>query len=1025
MKKIKLIPTVFLLIILINSSYGQVSFEENQNKAVFSWGELKEWDDGTVWFPSVVKDDDTLRMWYTGYDKPVHYSPDCKIGYAWSLDGISWNRYEGNPVLEAEFAWEQPNLSFCAVIQDVDTFKMWYGAASPDGSGPTIIGYATSTNGRNWTKYQDPVLKPGQSGDWDDDGITPATIIKEAGEYKMWYTGHRYGFPFESAKPQTGLATSIDGIHWTKYNDTTTTAKPYIQSDPVLKVGGKSEWDSQRSAYANVLATEAGYKLWYQGLTAPINSSTLCQIGHATSTDGISWVKCPENPIFKDNQETVSWGRAYYTGTVLHYENFYHMWFACFHTTMKGKPQIGYATSPSNDKAQFPEFTRIDTGTLVDETVRGRGMYPVDIDNDGDLDLYIGNSTTAGSGGKNRPNLLYRNDRNFRFEKISKGVIAESVYETNPGSNWGDADNDGDWDLYNHGELFLNDGFGNFEKSKKKISSLKEYGATWIDYNNDSFLDIFTNVFRTGNFMRKNNGDNTFSKVDIGHSTNEFIGRSQSTSWSDCDNDGDLDYFEANFGIFWPSLGMPPNNRLFINNGDGNFSPISSDSPIVSDGLGASGGAWGDYDNDGDMDIYVFSVMQSPNYLYRNDGDLNFERIIIEPTGCEKKFTYSGTWGDFNNDGYLDLFVGVVPASTVLGKNCTFKQNLFFINNGDGSFSRKTTGNIITDGAQALAANDIDNDGDLDLVITHGNLAPPYLTYIYSNHGNDNNWLNFSCEGTHSNRSAIGVRIRVKAQIDDKKIWMIRELTQENGLHSCNGPRLHFGLGDAEIADSIVIRWPSGHVDTYLDVPKNQFYRAIEDSTLNIDFRATSYIQLSPDITNINTVVLNTSEDIDLNEYYKLIIGDTVPDISGDTLNFELPPIQNQEILDADLNGSLLTVTGLKKGLFTMPVIASAGFTKRMGRLKFVVEPPSSIHSEIAEESILIYPNPASDKIYINAGINDEYLVEITAINGQLKYKSIMDSPLVDIDISTLQSGIYFVTVTSKDKLRTQKIIKY
>ena len=328
-------------------------------------------------------------------------------------------------------------------------------------------------------------------------------------------------------------------------------------------------------------------------------------------------------------------------------------------------------------KAQIPEFTRIDTGTLVGETVRGRGIYPVDFDNDGDLDLYIGNST--GLGGTNRPNLVYKNERNFQFTKIRNGILATKIYNTNPGNNWGDADNDGDWDLFNHGELYINDGFGNFEISPDLISSKKEVCGTWIDYNNDSYLDIFTNVFLDGNYMYKNNGDNTFSKVSIGPPTDNSIGISQSSSWSDCDNDGDLDFFEPNFLIFWePST--PANNKLHINNNDGTFSEIDSHSPIVNDSLGATGGAWGDYDNDGDMDIYVFSVMvgETTNYLYRNMGNLNFERIIIEPDSAKTKFTYSGTWGDFNNDGFLDLFVGVVPAANVLGKNCTFKENLFF-----------------------------------------------------------------------------------------------------------------------------------------------------------------------------------------------------------------------------------------------------------------------------------------------------------------------------------------------------------
>ena len=674
-------------------------------------------------------------------------------------------------------------------------------------------------------------------------------------------------------------------------------------------------------------------------------------------------------------------------------------------------------------KAQFPEFTRIDTGTLVDETVRGRGIYPVDFDNDGDLDLYIGNST--GLGGQNRPNLVYKNERNFQFTKIRDGILATKIYNTNPGNNWGDADNDGDWDLFNHGELYINDGFGNFEISPDKISDKKEYCATWIDYNNDSFLDIFTNVFLDGNYMYKNNGDNTFSEVSIGPPTNNSIGISQSSSWSDCDNDGDLDLFEPNFLLYWKPA-TPVNNNFFINNNDGTFSEIDSLSPIVSDSLGASGGAWGDYDNDGDMDIYVFSVMETTNYLYRNMGNLNFERVIIEHDSTKMKFTYAGTWGDFNNDGFLDLFIGVVPADKVLGKNCTFKENLFFINNGDGTFDRKTTGSIIKDGAQALAANDFDNDGDLDLIITHGNLAAPYLTYIYSNNGNENNWLNFTCVGTHSNRSAIGTRIRVKAHIGENDVWMMRELTQENGLHSCNGARLHFGLGDAESIDSLIIRWPLGHEDIFTNVKANQFYRAIEDSVLEIDYLATNYIQHIPQFED-TVIYEGESLTFNLEEYYELVTGDTVPEMEDENLSFSLYNNENTDAVIASIESNVLTLTpGTAAGTSTIKVLVSAGFTERVDG--FNVEywvPPSAVHKEL-ESLFRIYPNPVCDILNIEsfAYPHQQVTVEIMDVSGKVVYTRMVEKGRLSIDLSNLTGGLYFLKLSNAKYIFIEKIVK-
>jgi predicted GH43/DUF377 family glycosyl hydrolase len=345
MKTLQQILFVFMFLLFVQILVAQTHFHETQNKPVLSTSEYGKWDGGAVWHPAVIKDGDTLRMWYTGFDKSVLSSPDGKIGYAWSLDGIKWNRYEGNPVLKAMYEWEFPKLSFCAVMQDADTFRMWYGAAAPAGSAPRIVGYAKSVDGKSWIKYPEPVMKKGSSGEWNDALICPTSVIKEGDEYKMWYYGGRSGFPFESSMPQTGLATSADGIHWTKYNDTATTEKPYVASDPVLPVGSASDWDSHRTLGANVLKTEIGYELWYQGVRPPLTPSTPLEIGYATSDDGINWIKWPDNPVFRDNKETVSWGHEYYTGTVLFFENYYHMWFACFHTSVQASPRIGYATT--------------------------------------------------------------------------------------------------------------------------------------------------------------------------------------------------------------------------------------------------------------------------------------------------------------------------------------------------------------------------------------------------------------------------------------------------------------------------------------------------------------------------------------------------------------------------------------------------------------------------------------------------------------------------------------------------------
>ncbi len=482
---------------------------------------------------------------------------------------------------------------------------------------------------------------------------------------------------------------------------------------------------------------------------------------------------------------------------------------------------------------QTPHFTRIDTGALVDEVIRGRGLYVVDYDMDGLPDLYVGNSTGTGDygcgSGFNRPNLLFRNLGNGRFIGIKDSLIASTIYKHNSGSNWGDLDNDGDPDMYNDGELFINDGSGAFYPGRK-VTDRNEVNAIWIDLNNDGFLDILTNVYFGGNYAYLNQRDGTFRETDAGDFNKKGVGGSQSFSMADADNDGDMDVFEANLCLFGACKPLVP-NTLYINNNDGTFSSLDSSSALVSEVMVTPGSSWGDYDNDGDMDIYVLSMANKTDALYRNDGNLQFTKIVLDPGEAGNKMSYSSSWGDLNNDGYIDLFVSVVPEGNVISQNYTWFDNMLYMNNGDGTFRRVITGAVISDGGEPHVMDDFDNDGDLDILIGHGNGSPPCLIYTYLNDGNGKHWLNLSCEGTLSNRSAIGTRVRVKADVDGKPVWMMREISQENGVHSCNGPRLHFGLGQAVQADSIIIRWPSGHIDTYTDIPSNHFYKTVENKS--------------------------------------------------------------------------------------------------------------------------------------------------------------------------------------------------
>jgi predicted GH43/DUF377 family glycosyl hydrolase len=338
--------TSTLTIVCAVNLQAQTDWRHVTNHPVVSYGAEGKWDDGAVLWPSVIKDGDTLRMWYAGSDEILGIGT-VRIGYAWSLNGISWIRYARNPVLSAELPWEVGAVACPAVIKDGNTFKMWYGAVNVP---PRIIGYATSTDGIKWDKHSDPVLQLGPPRDWDSSIMGPGSVIKENDVYKMWYWGGKESWPISAI--QVGLAISHDGIDWIKYDDTTTVATPFSRSDPVLRAGNPGEWDQLRIWSPALLATETGYEVWYAGRAGYTTPPQL--VGYATSRDGIEWKKSPQNPVIEVRPD---WGFSYLTSAVLEFDGYYHLWYTSFPFGNDGqRAQIGYAQSVSDSSALASEI---------------------------------------------------------------------------------------------------------------------------------------------------------------------------------------------------------------------------------------------------------------------------------------------------------------------------------------------------------------------------------------------------------------------------------------------------------------------------------------------------------------------------------------------------------------------------------------------------------------------------------------------------------------------------------------------
>jgi enediyne biosynthesis protein E4 len=481
---------------------------------------------------------------------------------------------------------------------------------------------------------------------------------------------------------------------------------------------------------------------------------------------------------------------------------------------------ITLATLGSAWAQTFTRITKGSIGTDPGSTSCAWGDY----NNDGFEDLFVSNPD-------GRNDYLYLNNTSGAFTRIMSGP------HVNDGRNstvavWGDYDNDGYLDLFvsysgfpGRNALYQNAGDGTFmEVVSGSIGTNTHngslYGGAWGDYDNDGLLDLYGSQAAAGeerkDELHRNEG-NTFQRILSGPMVYLIGGVGLGCAWGDYNNDGKLDLFIATDTISF----SPVNNFLFRNDGDGVFTPITGES-IVGDGGASQGCAWGDYNNDGLLDLFVSNggdVAAAPNFLYRNTGDGSFQRIYSGLVATNIGHFVGCSWGDYDNDGFLDLFV------------CQFygENNALYHNDGDGTFSRITTGRIVNDGGHSIAGiwADYDNDGFLDLFVS--NLSGTSPNFLYHNDGTNNNqWLKIKCVGGPSNRAAIGAKVRVRTQNNDgDSIWQMREISGGHGIGQ-NSLIAHFGLGAATNAETVRIEWPSGVVQVLTNVSAKQFLTVTE-----------------------------------------------------------------------------------------------------------------------------------------------------------------------------------------------------
>ena len=537
------------------------------------------------------------------------------------------------------------------------------------------------------------------------------------------------------------------------------------------------------------------------------------------------------------------------------------------HPAAKSASKIEISTSPiqfentiRKSKVDFVLRNSVSPQRYTFETMVG-GVALFDFDNDGLLDIFFTNGAAIPSLEKNDPkywNRLYRNNGDGTFTDVTaKAGLQGAGYSM--GVAAGDYDNDGFVDLYvtgvNRNQLFHNNRDGTFTDVTAKagvtgfvpkIGKAWSIAAGWFDYNNDGLLDLLVinylnysisnaklcaqaglpaycspvDFLGMPNILYRNNGDGTFTDVSEQSHISQYVGKGMGVAFGDYDNDGFIDIFIANDTF---------ENYLLHNQGDGTFKNVAVPSGVAYNAFGSpiAGMAadFRDVDNDGKPDIFETAMFGEGFPLYRNLGNGQFQDMTA-PSGLAAATSRSTAWGvgmfDFDNDGNKDLFTSnsdILDNAQELAHRPFPLPNRVFRNRGNFTFEDESSkaGSSFQVAAPHRGSAFGDLNNDGRIDSVVSVLNGP--AEIWMNHSNDHNhWLILKLVGVKSNRDGLGTKIKLTTSAGTQ----YNHATTTVSYNSSSDKRVHFGLGTATVVDLIELTWPSGTKQVLKNVKADQ-----------------------------------------------------------------------------------------------------------------------------------------------------------------------------------------------------------